>query len=166
MRSWAGALLALSLLAPAASASNPLEPPAPEIPSADVWINAKGLSLARLKGRRVVVLGFVDFANLNSLRALKILAKWHETYAQSGVMVIAVHTPIYGWQRDPTILRAQVKKLGLDFPVVLDNDRRVMTEYANEGWPGFYVINPKGRIAFSLIGEQRYTELEGEIRNG
>lgn len=164
MRSWAGALLSLSLLAPAARAASPIRTPAAEIPASDAWINAKGLSLARLKGKRAVVLAFVDFANLHSLRALKVLSRWHEAYKLSGVMVIAVHTPLYPFQRDPTLLREEVKRLGIDFPVVVDNDRRMIAEYANEGWPGFYVIDRKGRVAFSLVGEQRYSELEDEIR--
>lgn len=164
MRSWALALLASCLLARPAAAVNPIQPPAPEFPAMDAWINAKPLTMARLKNRRVVLLAFIDTANLNSLRAVKVLNKWHDTYALSGVMVIGALSPIYGFQRDPQVLRAHARRLGIDFPLIVDSDRRLWNAYANEGWPSFFVIDRKGRIVFSLLGEQRYTELETELR--
>lgn len=165
MRPWACALLAVCLLVPPAAATfNPIQPPAPEFPDMDAWINAKPLTVERLKDRRVVLLAFLDTANLNSLRALKVLNRWQEVYATSGVMIIGALTPIYGFQRDPLILRADAKRLGVDFPLIIDNDRRLWKAYANEGWPAFYLIDRKGRVVYSLLGEQRYTELETELR--
>ncbi|MDE2238052.1 MAG: thioredoxin, partial [Elusimicrobia bacterium] len=160
MRSWACALLAVSLLVSRGAAAdfNPLQPPAPEFPDGDAWINAKPLTIARLKKHRVTLLAFLDTANLNSLRALKVLNLWQQTYATSGVMIIGALTPIYSFQRDPIVLRADAKRLGIDFPLIIDNDRRLWKAYANEGWPAFYLIDRKGRIVYSLLGEQRYTE--------
>ena len=168
MRPWAWTLLLASLPAwlPArAAAVNAIEPPAAEFPAGDVWLNAKPLPLSRLKNRRAVLLAFINLANLNSLRALRVLMRLHEAYEFSGLMVIGVHTPLYGgFQKDPLWLRRRLKELGVEFPVVMDDDRRIWTAYANDGWPAFYLIDRKSRVAFSLLGEQRYAELETEAR--
>jgi hypothetical protein len=61
-------------------------------------------------------------------------------------------------------VRGFVKRLGIEFPVVVDNDRRVWNSYANEGWPAFYLIDHKGRVVFDRLGEGGYAELERELR--
>lgn len=163
MRPWALAVLLLRLSALPAFASHPIQPIAPEFPPDNAWINAKPLTLERLKGRRVALLAFLNTDNLNSLRALQTLNRWHDAYAMSGVMIIGVHSPIYDFQKDPSLIRARLKQLGVEFPVVIDSDRRIWSRYKNEGWPSFYLIDRKGKIAYDLAGEQRYTELENEM---
>lgn len=165
MRRLACVLCLIGLAAGASWASLPLRLPAPEFPTEDVWVNAKPLTLARLRKHRVVLVGFFNSANLNSLRALKELDGFHEAYAQDGVMVIGVHTPLYPFQRDPSYMQREIKRLGIDFPVVLDDDRRIWNAYHNEGWPSFFVLDRYGRISFELEGEARYRELEVEIRS-
>lgn len=163
MRAAALSFLLLSSAVPAA-AYRPITPPAPEFPAADAWINAKPLTMARMKGRRVVLVAFINTANVNSLRALKTLTIWHEAFRLQGLMVVGVHTPIYPFQRDPAYVRAEVRRQGIDFPVVVDNDRQIWNAYANTGWPTFYLIDKKGRIVWDLAGEARYEEFEGELR--
>ena len=36
----------------------------------------------------------------------------------------AIHTPEFDFQKDPRLVRAAVKSLGIRFPVMLDNDRK------------------------------------------
>lgn len=167
MRARALALLTVLLASaavPARAIFDPLQPPAVEFPEGDAWINAKPLTMERLRGRRAVLLAFLDGSNLNSRRAIKALNKWHDAYATQGVMIVGVHAPIHGFLRDVSMVRSQVKKLGIQFPVIVDNDRRLWNAYSNEGWPAFYLINGKGRVVFSLLGEQRYSELETNMR--
>lgn len=141
----------------------PLVTPAPEFPPEDAWVNAKPLTIARLRRRRVVLLAFINTANINSLRALKALEAWDRQYGLSGLMVIGVHTPEYGFQKDPLTVAALLKREGVRFPVVLDNDRRLWDAYRNEGWPEFYLIDYRGRIIYDHLGEDRYEDLESEI---
>jgi hypothetical protein len=155
---------ALALGFSPARAARPLTPPAPEFPPSDAWINAKPLTLQLMRGRRATLVFFFSSANLNSLRVLPVIKAWHERYALKGLMVIGVHTPEYSFQRDPTAVRVAVKRLGLEFPVVVDNDRKIWNAYANEGWPALYLIDHKGRIIFDRLGEGAYAEVEREIR--
>lgn len=162
-----GSLLLLAgLLAgpPPGHAARPLKPPAPDFPQDAIWFNAKPLDLPRLRRRRVVLAAFISTVNINSIRALKVLQAWHQRYELSGLMVVGIHTPEFPFQKDPLLVRAELKRLGIRFPVVLDNDRRLWRAYQNEGWPALYLIDHKGRIIFDRLGEGGYAEFEGEIR--
>ena len=141
------ALVFLSL-APHARAIRPITPPAPELPPNQAWLNGAELNLTRLRGRRVVLLAFINTASMNSVRTLPILNTWWERYNLSGLMVIGVHTPDFDFDSDPLTVKAALKRFGIRFPVVLDNDGQVWKAFANEGWPGFYLVDHKGRIVF------------------
>ncbi|MDX6768281.1 MAG: redoxin domain-containing protein [Elusimicrobiota bacterium] len=157
------ALLALLLAAPAA-ADRPIKPAAPEFPPDAAWLNAKPLSLARLRGRKVVAVAFLNLASINSVRAMPALRGWYDRYWGHDLMVIGVFTPDLEVQRDPRWAKAQMALFKADFPVVLDKDRRIWKAYANEGWPALYLVDAKGRIAFDRLGEGGYREFEAELR--
>lgn len=159
-----GLLLAASAAAPAA-ADRPIKPPAPEFPPDAAWLNAKELSLARLKGRKATVVAFVNLASVNSVRVMPALRGWYERYWAHDLMVIAVFTPDLEVQRDPRWAKQQMAQFKADFPVVLDKDRRIWKAYANEGWPALYLLDAKGRVVFDRLGEGGYAEFEQELRN-
>ncbi len=163
------ALLPLLLLiaAPCALArqtERSLQPPAPEFPAQAVWLNARDLSMARLRGKRVVLVAFLNSMNINSLRAMSALKAWDQRYGLDGLMIIGVHTPEYSFQKNPAAMKEAFRSIGVQFPIVLDNERLVWKAYANDGWPAFYLIDRKGRVVFDRLGEGGYEELEEEIR--
>jgi hypothetical protein len=158
------ALLLAALLAAPAGAIRPLTPPAPEFPPEAAWINSKPLTLAMMRGRKAVLVVFLNPTGLHSIRALPALKAWFDRYALSQLMVIGVVTPDLEIQKDAAWVRSEVKRLGIDFPVVIDGDRRLWKSYANEGWPSLYVIDRKGRITFDHLGEGDYAETEREMR--
>ena len=166
LRSLALGLGVLSLFCAArAEALEQFARPAPEFPAGEAWINAKPLTLSRLRERRAVLLAFLNPANVNSLRAAKVLEEWSKLYGLDGLMVIGVLTPDYDFQKDPRLARAALKRWGLTFPVVLDEDRRIWKAYANDGWPAFYVLDHKGRISFDHLGEGGYSDIEAHFRS-
>lgn len=156
--------LALALLPQRAWAARDLTPPAPEFPGAEVWINAKPLTLERLRHRRAVVVAFINTSNINSIRSFSALKAWWNQYSLEGLMVIGVHTPDYSFQKNPAIVRQALKRFSIDFPVVLDDERRIWTAYSNEGWPAFYLLDHTGLIVFDRLGEGGYEDFETEIR--
>lgn len=151
-------------LAPRARARRPITPPAPELPANHAWLNAAEFNLAKLRNRRVVLVAFINTASMNSVRTLPILNTWWERYNLSGLMVIGVHTPDFDFDSDPLTVKAALKRFSVRFPVVLDNDGKVWKAFANEGWPGFYLVDHKGLIVFDRVGEGGYREFEREIR--
>ncbi|OGR98377.1 MAG: hypothetical protein A2V88_16065 [Elusimicrobia bacterium RBG_16_66_12] len=158
------ALLLTVLLAAPAGATRPLTPPAPEFPSGAGWINAKPLPLTLLRRRKVTVLAFLNLTSANTLRTLPTLKSWFDRYAMSQLMIIGVLTPDLEMHRDAVWARGQLKRLGVEFPVILDSDRRLWESYANEGWPALYLIDRRGRLVFDRLGEGGYKEFESELR--
>lgn len=157
------ALLGLLLSGPA-GAVRPIIAQAPDIPADRTWLNAKPLPLQALRGRRAVVVAFLNTANINSLRASKVLETWWRHYALKGLMIVAVHPPLYGFQKSPGDVRASLRQWGLTFPVVLDTDKSISKAWANEGWPAFYLADHRGRVIHDLLGENGYEEFEAELR--
>lgn len=158
------ALLLACLLAAPASAARPLTPPAPDFPPGAAWINSKPLSLELLRGRKATVVAFLNLTSANSLRALPALKGWFDRYALSQLMVVGVLSPDLEMHRDPLWARAQLKRLGVEFPVVLDGERSLWTAYANEGWPALYLVDRKGQVVYDRLGEGGYLEFENELR--
>lgn len=158
------ALLALALaLAPAAA--RPPSEPAPEFPEGAAWFNAKPLSLKMMKGRRAAVVAFLNPHNPQSLRALGAVKTWFDRYALYGVMVIGVLTPDFEFQKNPLIIKRELSRWGIRFPVVQDNERDLWKAYANTGWPALYLVDHAGRIVHSRLGEGGYEEFEKQIRS-
>ncbi len=156
-------LLALGLALSAARARPPAETAA-EFPEGAAWFNAKPLSLKMLKGRRAAVVAFLHPQNLQSLRTLGAVKTWFDRYSLYGVMVIGVLTPDFEFQKNPLVVKRELARWGIGFPVVQDNDRRLWNAYSNKGWPALYLVDHAGRIVFSRLGEGGYEEFEKQIR--
>ena len=154
-----------ALLAAPAGAVRPVTPPAPEFAPGAVWINSKPLSLARLRDRKVVLIAFLNPSGIHSLRLLPVLKSWFDRYALSQLMVVGVIAPDIEAQKDPAWIRAEIKRLGVEFPVVVDADRALWKAYANEGWPAMYLINRRGLLVFDHLGASDYEEFERETRD-
>lgn len=157
------AVLVLLAAAPAAKAVRPITPPAPEFPKNAAWINSLPYELARLRGRRVVVVTFLNFYSLNSVRTLPWLKKLWDTYALNGLMIIGVHSPDFAFDRDPAEIREAVERFGIRFPVVVDSGKEIWNAYKNNGWPAHYLLDHRGMIVHDRVGEGAFNEFEHEI---
>ena len=157
-------LLVLLLASAPARAERPINPPAPEFPPVSAWLNATQLSLSRMRDRKVVVIAFINPTSINSVRVLPALKAWFDRYALSQVMVIGVLTPDLNFHREAVWTKSILKRYGVDYPVILDSDRRLWKAYSNEGWPALYLVDGRGRIVFDRLGEGGYPEFERELR--
>jgi hypothetical protein len=158
------ALWLAALLASPAGAARPITLPAPEFPPGAAWINSKPLTLAMMRDRKAVLVVFLNPTGLHTIRLLPVLKAWFDRYALSQLMIVGVVTPDLEIQKDAAWVSAEMKRVGVDFPVMIDGDRRLWKGYANDGWPTMYVINRKGRIVFDHLGEGDYGEVETELR--
>src|SRR5262249_37084658 len=96
-------------------------PAAPELSSGGLWINSEPLTLKSLHGR-VVLIEFWTFACYNCRNTLPTIKKWDAQYRDKGLTIIGVHTPESDLERSETNLRREVASLGLQYPIVTDND--------------------------------------------
>ena len=139
------------------------EIPAPPFPRGLTWFNVAPLRMDKQRGRPVLV-EFWDFCRVNSLRTMPYLEAWHERYAGDGLRVIGVHAGGFPPARDPEAVGAAVARLGVEYPVVVDERLEIWDFYGNEGWPARYLWDQGGALFSMHYGEGAYQETEREIQ--
>lgn len=93
------------------------------------------------------------------------LRAWYDRYSDHGLEIIGVHTPEFKFARDPGQVKAAVGRLGVRWPVVLDNDQAIWTAYANRYWPTMYLVDSNGYLRYRHIGEGGYAQSEAAIQS-
>ncbi len=161
--SFALATLLLGGLAGSLFAARP-EPPktAPEF-HAEAWINSEPLTMAGLRGK-VVLVEFWTFACWNCQNVEPYLVRWHDRYAEKGLVTVAVHTPEFSFERDLANVREYVADKEIRYPIAVDNDFTTWKRYRNWAWPTMYLVDRQGRIRHVQVGEGRYDVTEAKIR--
>ncbi|WP_342251584.1 redoxin domain-containing protein [Sphingomonas sp. OTU376] len=127
------------------------------------WLTPVPGGPTALRGK-VVLVNFWTYSCINSLRALPYLRAWQQRYGGKGLEVIGVHAPEFGFEKDPAKVRLATEQLRVAWPNLQDNDYAVWRDYANQGWPGIYFIDARGKIRGYRLGEGGYGEGERLIR--
>jgi cytochrome c biogenesis protein CcdA/thiol-disulfide isomerase/thioredoxin len=136
---------------------------APDFTGISSWFNSKPLSLAKLRGK-VVLVDFWTYSCINCLRTLPHLKAWWKTYEPGGLEIVGVHTPEFAFEGDPSNVRDAVKQLGVTWPVALDARYRTWNAYGNQYWPAEYLIDKEGHVRNVHFGEGDYGRTERLIR--
>jgi cytochrome c biogenesis protein CcdA/thiol-disulfide isomerase/thioredoxin len=128
---------------------------APAISGITGWLNTPdgtGPDLASLKGK-VVLVDFWAYSCINCQRAITHVNAWYSAYQKDGFVVIGVHTPEYAFEHVPGNVAAGARRLGIRYPVALDNDYATWNNYGNQSWPADYLIDATGAVRFTSAGE-------------
>jgi cytochrome c biogenesis protein CcdA/thiol-disulfide isomerase/thioredoxin len=136
---------------------------APELAGLSDWINSKPLTLEKLRGK-VVLVDFWTYSCINCLRTLPHVKAWYRTYEKDGLVVLGVHTPEFAFEHVPSNVRGAVHRLGVTYPVALDNDYKTWNAFHNQYWPAKYLIDRRGRLRYVHFGEGEYDTTEARIR--
>jgi thiol-disulfide isomerase/thioredoxin len=136
---------------------------APPFPPQLPWVNVATLRLDQQAGRPVLI-EFWDFCRPNSLRTLPYLKAWDERYRDDGLRVIGVHASGFAPSADVEAVRAAVQRLGIAYPVVVDEELQIWQDYGNLGWPARYLFDQEGRLFDYHYGEGGYDETEAAIQ--
>ncbi len=131
--------------------------------AADVWLNSEPLTADGLAGR-VVLVDFWTYSCVNWLRTLPYVRAWSAKYADRGLTVVGVHAPEFGFEHDLDNVRRAIGDLGVDYPVVIDNDFSIWRAFDNHYWPALYLADGTGRVRFHHFGEEAYAETERAIQ--
>jgi len=137
---------------------------APELPKSSSWINSSPLSLKKLRGK-VVIIDFWAFDCAPCVEAVPQLVALQAKYAARGVVVVGVHTPRTDRERQPANVRDAVTRLGIQYPVVIDESQKAWRDYRCDLWPTQFVIDSEGTIRYVHGGGGRYEELEATVES-
>src|SRR6476619_4081118 len=130
---------------------------------ARVWLHSEPLTADALRGR-VVAVDFWTYSCVNWLRTLPYVRAWSERYAEHGLVVVGVHAPEFGFERDLGNVRRAATELGVRYPVVIDNDFAIWRAFDNHYWPAVYLADGDGRVRYEHFGEEAYEETERAIQ--
>lgn len=92
---------------------------APEFPADKVWLNTRG---------SFVLLDFWTYCCINCLHILLDIKDLENKYADS-LIVIGVHAAKFEHEQEIESIRQAILRYDIEHPVVVDNDRRIWSEY-------------------------------------
>ncbi|HEX4502591.1 MAG TPA: cytochrome c biogenesis protein DipZ [Scandinavium sp.] len=135
----------------------------PPLTGAVQWLNSPPLTAESLRGK-VVLVDFWTYSCINCLRTLPYVKAWAEKYRDQGLVVIGVHAPEFAFERDINNVTKEAKKLGVTYPIAIDNNFTIWQAFNNQYWPAHYFIDAKGHIRYTHFGEGNYAESERVIQ--
>jgi thiol-disulfide isomerase/thioredoxin len=127
------------------------------------WFNSAPLNIRQLRGK-VVLVDFWTYTCINCLRTLPQLEAWDARYRAKGLVIVGVHTPEFAFEHVASNVGSAIKRLGVRYPVVQDNDYATWNAYSNQYWPAEYLIDKTGRLRHAHFGEGEYAQTEKLIR--
>jgi len=164
MRSLSGTLLLLAAVGLAAlpggagGASN-----APEFAGGGPWFNTDGpLILAGLRGK-VVAVDMWTGGCINCINTLPYVKRWDARYRSQGLVIVGVHSLEFAHEHSVEYVKNAIAREGIRYPVVMDNDFKIWNAYKNVYWPALYLIDKKGAIRYTHVGESEYDTTERTI---
>lgn len=117
-----------------------------------------------LTAKGPVLVHFLDYAQLNSVRTLPYLNEWYERYEPLGLRVLGVQTPRFPFGAEREGAERGLEQLGIRFPVLLDDRNLLWAGYGCEGWPSLFLWDRGGILRWFHFGEGDYAGTEEAIQ--
>jgi hypothetical protein len=76
-----------------------------------------------------------------------------QKYDAQGLRVISVHTPEFPFEKERRRVERAAERYQIRQPIYLDNDYAYWNALENQYWPAFYLVDRKGMIRASDVGE-------------
>lgn len=129
----------------------------------DYWFNSPPLTPEELRGK-VVLVDFWDYTCVNCLRTMPYMRAWYDRYHDKDLVIIGVHAPEFEFGKNPKNIEEAVQRLGLKYPIVMDNEYHIWKAFNNHYWPAKYLFDARGRLRYNHAGEGDYDRTESEIQ--
>lgn len=137
--------------------------PARDLVGIQQWLNSESLDLADLRGQ-VVLVDFWTYSCINCQRTLPYTTEWDAKYRDQGLTIIGVHSPEFAFEREVPNVAENAARLGVEYPIAIDNDFRTWREWDQRFWPAHYLIDQSGEVRQVHYGEGAYAETENLIQ--
>jgi thiol-disulfide isomerase/thioredoxin len=139
-------------------------PRAREITGSTGLINTDGVSIHRAAGEKVVLVEFWTYSCFNCQNAQPHINALYEEYEDDGLLVIGVHAPEFGFEKDISNVQEAVRQANIRYPVVLDNHYAIWNAYGQRFWPAWHLVDADGFIRYRHFGEGAYDETEQKVQ--
>jgi thiol-disulfide isomerase/thioredoxin len=129
----------------------------------DFWFNGGPVFIGDLRGR-IALLDFFDYSCTASLRSLPYMLDWYAKYSPAGLAVVGIHTPKFQFGTDVERVKEAIDRLGIPYPVMMDNAQLAWAMYGNRFWPTKQLIDKDGFIRCQNVGEGGYISFERTLQ--
>lgn len=123
------------------------------------WFNGAPLSVSDLS-TEVLLVVFWDHTCIHCRNLIPYVREWLRKYCDFGFAAVGVHTPKFPFGKDAAIVEDAIGRLGIDFPVVMDNDALLWAHYGIHVRPALVLVDRDGFIRYH--GERESGCLEAE----
>ena len=127
------------------------------------WINSEPTTLAKLRGQ-VVLVDFWTYGCYNCINTLPALKSYRANYGDKGLTILGVETPETEGEKSFENLAQAVKKRGIEYAVVTDYQSDSWRAFEIEAWPTVIILDKKGRLRYTHVGEGSYDVQEKVIQ--
>lgn len=146
----AGTLMNSSIAAQADVSKNaPLAP----LFEASSWLNGQP-SRASLRGK-VVLVDVFTFGCINCKNITPALRSLNLTRSNDGLAIVGIHSPETAYEHEHGAVVANLKTLGVTWPVAIDNDFALWNAYHINAWPTLLIFDRRGRLRKTIIGDSQ-----------
>ena len=136
---------------------------APELNSADAWLNTdRPLAMKELRGQ-VVLLDFWTYCCINCMHILPDLKYLEDKYKDEPFVVIGVHSGKFDQEKDAENIRQAILRHNIAHPVAVDSDFQIWSAFGARSWPTLVLIDPEGYAVGMVSGEGHRGELDRAI---
>ena len=124
----------------------------------------RGLVCQQALRGQVVLLDFWGYWCGVCVHEMPALMKLHDEFKDKGLVIIGVHTPRIDYEKEVPKIREAIAKKGIEYPVIVDNNYAIWSDYLCNVWPSHFVVDQNGLIQLSHSGTERYEDTEKMIQ--
>jgi thiol-disulfide isomerase/thioredoxin len=139
---------------------------APEFTQVTDWVNSKPLKIADLHGK-VTVIHFWTSGCINCIHNYPHYRAWTAKYGErKDFVIVGIHTPEFGAEKDVALIRDRAAKNRLTFPIAVDNAAANWKAWGNRYWPCIYLVDKAGIIRHRWegeLGDDEFRKVTGQI---
>ena len=110
---------------------------------------------ADLHGKVVLVDVFLTFGCYNCANITPNLRTPLSSKQPAEFAMVGIHTPETPYERDRAAVTANLKRLGIVWPIAIDNEQRLWNAYGIEYWPTQLFFDRSGRLRKTVIGDSQ-----------
>lgn len=127
------------------------------------WLQGKPVTHQDFEEKATLVY-FWDYTSINCIRDFSAVKKWRKIYHPYGLEVLWVHAPEFSFAGNRDNVKRAVEKFGIKGPVFMDNSFKLWEQLKVKSWPTKFLLDEKGTVVYSQIGEEKYSVFEDHIR--
>ncbi len=113
-------------------------------------IDNQPIDFARMKGKKVVMLDFWSIYCASCIEEMPRLVEIYNEFKDKGLVIIGVNLDSFGTHRVAKFMQGMETRI--NFPVIIDKDRKVATSFNAMVLPTTLLIDASGKVRYYHVG--------------